>query len=192
MTLAQTNWAAKPMFVHSSWPSLPSTLSMRRIRCSTSRLPAAPGPATITTPSGETIALDGSELQPGRYRGERRMTETGLFTVTNGDFSTLVHVGAVDSPEFRAMVSTTETLAGVTGKSRGLLARLDDGEGGLRIPDILPVRGDIRTADNRRLMIRLTDETVLKGVNTLPLFAGFAGLGILLLAVSAMWWREGR
>ncbi len=39
------------------------------------------------------------------------MTETGLFTVANGDFSTLVHVGAVDAPEFRAMVSTTETLA---------------------------------------------------------------------------------
>ena len=152
----------------------------------------APGPATITTPSGQTESLNLAEIQPGLYRGERRMTETGLFTVTNGDFSTLVHVGAVDSPEFRAMVSTTETLADVTGKSRGLLARLDDGEGGLRIPDILPVRGDIRIADDRRMLIRLTDETVLKGVNTLPLFAGFAGLGILLLAVSAMWWREGR
>jgi len=38
----------------------------------------------------------------------------------------------------------------------------------------------------------LTDETVLKGVNTLPLFAGFAGLAVLLLAMSATWWREGR
>ena len=47
-------------------------------------------------------------------------------------------------------------------------------------------------ADDRRMLIKLTDETVQKGVNTLPLFAGFAGLGILLLAVSAMWWREGR
>ena len=36
------------------------------------------------------------------------------------------------------------------------------------------------------------DETVLKGVNTLPLFAGVAGLGALLLAFSALWWREGR
>ena len=54
------------------------------------------------------------------------------------------------------------------------------------------MRGEVRVADDRRMLIRLTDETVLKGVNTLPLFAGFAGLGILLLAVSAMWWREGR
>jgi hypothetical protein len=152
----------------------------------------APGPATITTPSGETITLDLSEIQPGLYRGERRMTETGLFTVANGDFSTLVHVGAVDAPEFRAMVSTTETLAPISAESRGLTTRLDDGNQSIRIPDILPVRGEVRVADDRRMLIRLTDETVLKGVNTLPLFAGFAGLGILLLAVSAMWWREGR
>jgi hypothetical protein len=32
----------------------------------------------------------------------------------------------------------------------------------------------------------------LKGINTLPLFAGFAGVGILLFAFGAMWWREGR
>jgi hypothetical protein len=152
----------------------------------------APGPATINTPSGQTLTLDLSEIQPGLYRGERRMTETGLFTVTNGDFSTLVHVGAVDAPEFRAMVSTTEILGPISAKSRGLDTRLDAGGASIRMPDILPVRGEVRVADDRRMLIRLTDETVLKGVNTLPLFAGFGGLGILLLAVSAMWWREGR
>lgn len=43
--------------------------------------------------------------------------------------------------------------------------------------------------DTRRPLVRLTDETALKGVNTLPLFAGFA---VLLRAMSATWWREGR
>lgn len=38
----------------------------------------------------------------------------------------------------------------------------------------------------------MTDETVLKGINSLPLFAGFLGLGLLLLALSATWHREGR
>jgi hypothetical protein len=38
----------------------------------------------------------------------------------------------------------------------------------------------------------MTDETVLKGINTLPLFAGFAGVAALLFAFAAMWWREGR
>ena len=44
--------------------------------------------------------------------------------------------------------------------------------------------------DTRRLLARLTDGTVLKGVYNLPQFAGFAGLAVLLLAMSATWWRE--
>jgi hypothetical protein len=33
---------------------------------------------------------------------------------------------------------------------------------------------------------------VLKGIDRLPLFAGFLGLAILLGAVAATWYREGR
>ncbi|MCM2477695.1 hypothetical protein HGO38_30055 [Rhizobium sp. CG5] len=151
-----------------------------------------PGEAAIRYPSGKTETVPLTETGPGLFRAERKMDETGLFTVSNGDFSTLVHVGAVDAPEFKAMISTTETLAPLAATSRGLVARLDNGNDGVRLPDILPVRGQVRVADDRRMAIRLTDETVLKGIDTLPLFAGFAGLAALLFAISAMWWREGR
>lgn len=55
-----------------------------------------------------------------------------------------------------------------------------------------PAKMTARLADDSRLLVRLIGETVLKGVNTLPLFAGFAGLAVLLLAMSAIWWCEGR
>jgi hypothetical protein len=42
------------------------------------------------------------------------------------------------------------------------------------------------------MAIRMTSETVLKGIDTLPLFAGLLGLGLLLLTLSSTWWREGR
>lgn len=150
-----------------------------------------PGPATVKYPSGKTESLPFTQSGPGLYRLEKRMDETGLFEVSNGEFSTLVHVGAVDAPEFKAMVSTVDTLAPYAEKTRGLVTRVA-GEDGIRLPDILPVRGAVRVADANRMTIRMTDETVLRGINTLPLFAGFAGLAALLLAVSAMWWREGR
>ncbi|OHV84355.1 hypothetical protein [Rhizobium sp. LCM 4573] len=150
-----------------------------------------PGPATIKYPSGRTETMPMTEATPGQYRLERRMEETGLFEITNGDLSTLVHVGTVNAPEFKAMISTTETLAPYAQKTRGLVARVAEGNG-VTLPDILPVRGEVRISDSDRMVIRLTDETVLKGINTLPLFAGFAGLSALLFAVAAMWWREGR
>lgn len=151
-----------------------------------------PGNATVKFPSGKTETMNFTQTEPGLYKIERRMDETGLYEIANGEFTTLVHVGAVDAPEFKAMISTTDTLKPVTDATRGSIHRVVNDNGSVVLPDILPVRGDVRVADNDRMLIRLTDETVLKGVNTLPLFAGFAGLAALLLAFSALWWREGR
>ncbi|MBT9372459.1 hypothetical protein [Rhizobium sp. CSW-27] len=150
-----------------------------------------PGPATIRYPSGRTEQVPFTAAGPGLYRIEQRMDETGLFEVRNGQFSTLVHIGAVDAPEFKAMISTTATLAPYAARTRGLVARVESGNA-IRLPDLLPVRGEVRINDSSRMVIRMTDETVLKGIDTLPLFAGFAGLAALLAAISAMWWREGR
>ncbi|MHA7968459.1 hypothetical protein [Rhizobium sp. CAU 1783] len=172
--------------------ALKARASGRTLEVTRQTIGGDPGVATVRYPSGKTEALPLAETAPGLYRAEKRMDETGLFTISNGEFSTLVHVGAVDAPEFKAMVSTLDTLKPLATETKGHLARLDDGNGGIRLPDILPVRGAVRLADDSRLLVRLTDETVLKGVNTLPLFAGFAGLAVLLLAISATWWREGR
>ncbi|WP_377296366.1 hypothetical protein [Rhizobium sp. SGZ-381] len=150
-----------------------------------------PGPATIKYPSGRTESVPFTTAGPGLYRIDKRMDETGLFEVTNGTFSTLVHIGTVDAPEFKAMISTTATLAPYAQATRGLVARVENGSG-VSLPGILPVRGTVRINDPDRMVIRLTDETVLRGIDTTPLFAGFAGLAALLLAVSALWWREGR
>ena len=62
----------------------------------------------------------------------------------------------------------------------------------MEVPQILTVRGQVRVEDRERMVIRMTDETELKGVNTLPLFGGFLGLGLLALAIGSTWWREGR
>ncbi len=151
-----------------------------------------PGNATVRYPSGKTETLPLTQSEPGLFKAEKKMDEIGLFEISNGDLSTLVHVGAVDAPEFKAMISTTESLKPISDKTRGLVTRVADKDGAVTIPPILPVRGQIRVTDNERMQIHLTNETVLKGINTLPLFAGFAGVGVLLLAFGAMWWREGR
>ena len=40
--------------------------------------------------------------------------------------------------------------------------------------------------------LQTTDDSVLKSVSRVPLFGGFFGLGLLLLALGSMWYREGR
>ena len=68
-------------------------------------------------------------------------------------------------------------LAPLAAASKGIVKRLDDGADGVTLPQILTVRGDVRISDPDRMVIRMTDETVLKGVTSIPLFAGFLGLG---------------
>ncbi|NLR96754.1 hypothetical protein HGP17_07890 [Rhizobium sp. P38BS-XIX] len=151
-----------------------------------------PGPATVKSPSGKTQTIPLKQTQPGLYQAQKHMDEIGLYQIANGNLSTLVHIGAIDAPEFKAMISTTETLKPLAQKTKGLVTRVAGSNGSVTVPQVLPVRGALRVADGQRLTIRMTDETVLKGINTLPLFAGFAGLAALLLAFSATWWREGR
>lgn len=152
----------------------------------------APGPAMMKLPSGETRPVELRESGPGLYKAEVRTEETGLYEIENEGLTALVHVGAVDAPEFKATISTTETLAPLAEATRGIVHRLADDEGNLSVPPLLPVSGAVRAPDPRRLSVRMTNETVLKGIDSLPLFAGFAGVGLLLLALSATWYREGR
>jgi len=151
-----------------------------------------PGLATLTYPSGKTEEITLAEGEPGLYKASVRTTETGLFDITNGDLNTLVHVGSVDAPEFKATISTTQTLAPWAEKTKGLVQRLASADGPVDVPQILPVRGTVRVADDQRMSLRMTDETVLKGINSLSLFAGFLGLAALLFVLSATWHREGR
>ena len=151
-----------------------------------------PGLATLTYPSGKTEEITLNEGEPGLYKANVRTAETGLFEVTNGELNTLVHVGSVDAPEFKATISTTETLAPWAAKTKGLVQRLANADGPVDVPQILPVRGTVRVADDQRMSLRMTDETVLKGINSLSLFAGFLGLAALLFVLSATWHREGR
>lgn len=148
--------------------------------------------AIVVGPDGARQETGLTEEEPGLFRATLRTARNGLYEVDNGGLKTLVHVGAVDAPEFREMISTTEKLAPLAAASKGIVKRLDDGADGVTLPQILTVRGDVRISDPDRMVIRMTDETVLKGVTSIPLFAGFLGLGLLALALGSTWWREGR
>ncbi len=148
-------------------------------------------PATLTTPSGEEVVLDLSQTEDGLFEAEIPVDENGLFEISSGEMRTLVHVGAVNAPEFTATVSTTETLAPLAAETGGLVRRLAQSGTDIDLPSILPVRGQPRGGSDR-LMLSITDETELKGVNRIQLFGGFFGLALLFFALGSMWYREGR
>jgi hypothetical protein len=143
--------------------------------------------AEVTLPSGKTETLQLSRSTDGLFTGKLETREIGLFRVKNGDLTTLAHVGPVNAPEFLSTISTTATLSALAGETGGSVRRVSAG-----IPDILPVRGNIEQGSANWLGLKTTGETTLRSVSRLPLFGGFLGLGVLLLALGSMWYREGR
>ena len=146
-------------------------------------------PATVTLPSGETREITLSPAGEGLFRAELVLDQPGLVEVTSGELRALTHVGAVDAPEFRATVSTTGVIGPISGESGGVTTRVNASASNL--PQILPTRS-ARVDAGSRMGLRASNESVLKGVRSVPLFGGFLGLALMILALGATWFREGR
>ncbi len=152
-----------------------------------------PGPVQVTTPSGKTVDMRLARSEPGVFTGSLETDEIGLYRVANGNLSTLAHVGPVNSPEFTDVVSTPGRLKPVAEAVGGSVRRLTgSGPAGVKLPSVVPVRPSAQASGNDWIGLRSTEDSVLKSVSSVPLFGGFLGLGLLLLALGGMWYREGR
>ncbi|RUV38457.1 hypothetical protein [Mesorhizobium sp. M7A.F.Ca.MR.148.00.0.0] len=154
-----------------------------------------PGPAQIITPSGKTLTVKLEKSEPGVFLGSVETSEIGLYQVANGDLTALAHVGPVNAPEFADVISTESRLkapAEATGGSVRRLASSTALGSDVTLPSIVPVRSAGAASGNDWIGLRTTDDSVLKAVSRVPLFGGFLGLGLLLLAMGSMWYREGR
>ena len=130
--------------------------------------------------------------QPGLFKGRLVTKEIGLFAITNGDLSALVHAGPLDAPEFKSIISTDAVLKPLTDAARGSTRRLASIGDAIALPDIVPISRNGESSGANWIGLRKTDETELLGINRLPLFGGLIGLALLLSAMAATWWREGR
>ncbi|GHC65507.1 hypothetical protein [Limoniibacter endophyticus] len=143
--------------------------------------------AEIITPGGETRRVTLAKEKEGLFTAQLDVSEIGLYRIANGNLNTLAHVGPVNAPEFADMISTTSILQPTVENTYGIATRIENA-----VPDLIPIRNVANASTENRLALKPTGDTVLRSVRSIPLFAGFAGLGILLLAMGAMWYREGR
>ena len=151
-----------------------------------------PGPAQVITPTGKALTVKLQKSEPGVFVGSVEAGEIGLYQVANGDLTALAHVGPVNAPEFQEVVSTEKLLKPAADATGGSVRRLATPSGGMALPAIVPVRASAQAAGDDWIGLRTTDDSVLKAVSRVPLFGGFLGLGLLLLALGGMWYREGR
>jgi uncharacterized membrane protein len=147
--------------------------------------------ATVVSPTGASSTVKLSQSEPGLFRGQLKTAEIGLFQIANGELNTLAHVGPLDAPEFKSIISTATLMQPVADATKGAVRRISDTNSNVSVPDIVPISQTGDASGSTWIGLRRTNETELLGVSRLPLFSGLLGLALLLAALASMWWREG-
>jgi hypothetical protein len=143
-------------------------------------------------PSGkkETYVLE--PVEPGIARARVKVDELGLYTLTEGDLTTLVNVGVENPREFREVVSTLDALRPLVESTGGTVRRIAASGDAVNIPRFSSMRESPVYGGSDYIGVKRTGASVVTGVGVAPLAVGFIGLLILLGGVLAGWLWEGR
>jgi hypothetical protein len=173
--------------------ALRATVRGTRLEIERQTLRGEAAPVEVAFPSGATASLDLAPAEPGLFRGAIDADELGLYRLSDGTSTVLVHVGPQNPREFQDVVSTTETLRPLAEAKGGTVRRIARGtEGEIAMPRVTALRDGLVYGGSDYVAIKRTGASEVKGVGSLPLAIGFLGLALLLGSTVAAWVHEGR
>ena len=145
------------------------------------------GDISITTPTGKLLTVTPTQISPGIFEAQYQADDLGLYQIESEEHRALTHVGPANPREFTQVVSTTKLLNPLLSQTGGAVIRATN----TNVPRIIAVGTTSSTSGKGWIGLHNTNTTLLKGVNSLPLFSGLLGLALLLLTMAGMWAREG-
>ena len=146
---------------------------------------------TLTSPTGVTRTLNLQPVEPGVWRAGVTANELGLWRATDGKLTALTNVGPANPREFAQVTSTIDVLSPLTNATGGDSRRLADGTS-LDVPRVVPVRTSSTFKGDDWIGLKMRDQSVVRGIGVLPVFAGLIGLLLLFGSLALTWAREGR
>ncbi|MEW6437166.1 MAG: hypothetical protein AB1508_08345 [Pseudomonadota bacterium] len=150
-------------------------------------------PVQIAAPSGKVTTAKLSGAEPGLSRAQIKVSELGLYRVTDGTLTTLVNVGPENPREFQEVVSTTEKLRPLAEATGGTVRRIGTSHGSdVSLPRIVAMHDSPVYGGSDYAAIKRTGAAQVTGIGIAPLAIGFLGLLFLLASVIATWLYEGR
>ncbi len=144
-------------------------------------------PVTVTLPSGKTATVELTEQSSGRWQGRLDIVEAGLHRLADGKLEAVAAAGSADAREAADVIATANRLAPVSKATGGGIAWLEDG-----MPRVVKAAAGRQTSGAGWIGFKANGAYRVTAIAEIPLFATLLSLGALLLALCAMWYREGR
>ncbi|MGO4173297.1 hypothetical protein [Bosea sp. TAF32] len=150
-----------------------------------------PAPVTITGPDGQSRSIPLEAGRPGLFTARIPAGDQGLYRLTADNLTAFASVGPENPRELMEVVSDPTALQSLAQATGGSSRRTGhEGDSGVSIPRIVPVRSGSQFAGNDWIGLRISDSGIVRGVQVSPLFVGLIGLAILFGALVAGWLGE--
>lgn len=150
-----------------------------------------PAPVTITGPDGQSRSIPLEAGRPGLFTARIPAGDQGLYRLTADNLTAFASVGPENPRELMEVVSDPAALQSLAQATGGSSRRIGhEGDSGVSIPRIVPVRSGSQFAGNDWIGLRISDSGIVRGVQISPLFVGLIGLAILFGALVAGWLGE--
>ncbi|TAJ28528.1 hypothetical protein [Bosea sp. (in: a-proteobacteria)] len=150
-----------------------------------------PGPVTVSGPDGKSRQVPLEAGRPGLFTARIPTTQQGLHRLTADNLTAFASVGPENPRELMEVVSDPQALAALAQATGGSSRRIGrEGDSGVNIPRIVPIRSGSQFAGADWVGLRISDSGIVRGVQISPLFIGLIGLVVLFGALVAGWVGE--
>ncbi len=154
-----------------------------------------PASVTVTSPTGKDETVDLAASEPGRFTARIAVSEAGIWRLGDGTLNAFAAVGSPDPRETASIAATDQLLKPIVNASGGAVKWLSTADGdpaAVNLPRLTKVRPGRAMSGPGWLGLRANGAYRVRAVSELPLFSTLLALAVLLIAVSSMWYREGR
>jgi len=150
-----------------------------------------PASVTITGPDGQSRSVALEAGRPGLFTARIPAGDQGLYRLSADNLTAFASVGPENPRELMEVVSDPAALQNLAQATGGSSRRIGhEGDSGVSLPRIVPVRSGSQLAGNDWIGLRISDSGIVRGVQISPLFVGLIGLAILFGALVAGWLGE--
>jgi hypothetical protein len=157
------------------------------VRITRRTMAAQTPPVTLTMPSGKTVNLPLTKVEPGVWRADTRAGELGLYRATDGILSTVTAAGPLNPKEVADMRATDELLKPDAEVSGGSVHWLEDG-----LPEIRRVGAGDTASGDRWIGLRSNGAYRVTALEQEKLMPQWLALLLIVGMLLVAWRLEGR
>jgi len=141
----------------------------------------------VTAPSGKETVMSPQKSGPGRFTAQEKVSELGLYRLTDGIFSAVAAAGPLNPREVADMRATPVILQPFAAATGGGVAWIKDG-----VPDIREVARGSRASGSNWFGLTRRGAYRVTAVEETPVLPPFAALLLILGTAIWAWLREAR